>query len=126
MLDGRYWRQNFGGSTGNGPKTGAYICFGAVVYAVVRALFLFASIGVLVAQLARHSDNSGFLLYLSHLTTLVAVLYFAFAAGLTGYAVFTNGVEAPSTPPAVRICWALYGMLFPGAYATMFCYCFVL
>lgn len=50
-LDGRHWRAQFGGSSGAGPKMGAYICCGPLAYALFRLLLASATIVTLVFEL---------------------------------------------------------------------------
>ena len=45
-LDGRHWRELFGGATGSGPKMGAYIVCGPVAYVVFRILMALLSCGI--------------------------------------------------------------------------------
>ena len=46
VLDGRHWRELFGGSIGDAPKLGAYVCCGPSAYMAFRVLVAMTSIAI--------------------------------------------------------------------------------
>lgn len=117
-LDGRHWRELFGGATGSGAKMGAYIVCGPVAYVFFRILMALMSCGILGWSFAVVASTSTFGywgLYFTNWVVALAAIYFTLAACLTTYAVCTTGHESKRTPILVWLCWVFYGMLVPAA-----------
>jgi len=127
-LDGRHWRAQFGGSSGRGPKMGAYVLCSPVLYTLFRLLLCMGSGALFVNRVIEFDmqwkwqggEGEGkhfvyFLLYYQNWVLFIAALYFLLAFGLTAAATFMKGAESSRPPVLVWIVWALYGMLLPSA-----------
>ena len=128
-LDGRHWRELFGGATGGGTKMGAYIICGPNAFVLFRIFLAMCATGIFCWTLAHgfKTDTQGYwALYFTNWTVTISCAYFMLAAALTSYAVCTNGQESRSTPILVWLCWILYGMLVPSAQIAFLAYWLVI
>jgi len=124
-LDGRHWRELFGGATGGGTKMGAYIICGPVAFVFFRIFLALISTGIFVWTLV-HSfktvTQGYWALYFTNWCVTLSCAYFLLAAALTTFAVCTTGQESRRTPVLVWLCWILYGMLVPTAQIAFLAY----
>ena len=128
-LDGRHWRELFGGATGGGTKMGAYIICGPNAFVLFRIFLAMCATGIFCWTLVHgfKTDTQGYwALYFTNWTVTISCAYFMLAAALTSYAVCTNGQESRSTPFLVWFCWILYGMLVPSAQIAFLAYWLVI
>ena len=128
-LDGRHWRELFGGATGGGTKMGAYIICGPNAFVLFRIFLAMCATGIFCWTLVHgfKTDTQGYwALYFTNWTVTISCAYFILAAALTSYAVCTNGQESRSTPFLVWFCWILYGMLVPSAQIAFLAYWLVI
>jgi len=124
-LDGRHWRELFGGATGGGTKMGAYIICGPAAFVVFRLFLAMISTGIFcwtVVHSFKTTTQGYWALYYTNWTVTLSCAYFLLAAGLTTFAVCTNGQESRRTPVLVWLCWILYGMLVPTAQIAFLVY----
>ena len=124
-LDGRHWRELFGGATGGGTKMGAYIICGPAAFVVFRLFLAMISTGIFcwtVVHSFKTTTQGYWALYYTNWTVTLSCAYFLLAAGLTTFAVCTNGQESRRTPVLVWLCWILYGMLVPTAQIAFLAY----
>ena len=61
------------------------------------------------------ADGAKALLYFGTWLQAVACLYFALAAALTSFAVYSPGAEAERAPFLVWVAWMLHGMVLPAS-----------
>ena len=111
-LDGRHWQAQFGGSSGRGPKMGAFVCFGPMLFALVRLAFAVGAVGFFCLRLAEFGKQydgrwGGALIYFENVTLLISMLYFVLAFVLTAAAALATGAEASAAPKMVWVTWAL-------------------
>ena len=124
-LDGRHWRELFGGATGGGTKMGAYIICGPAAFVVFRLFLAMIATGIFSWTLVhsfKTTTQGYWALYYTNWTVTLSCAYFLLAAGLTTFAVCTNGQESRRTPVLVWLCWILYGMLVPTAQIAFLAY----
>jgi len=127
-LDGKHWRAQFGGSNGRAPRTGAYVFFSATTYAPVRLLLALGAVALFTVRIVDYNrrldddgsehtaaDGAKALLYFGTWLQAVACLYFALAAALTSFAVYSPGAEAERAPFLVWVAWMLHGMVLPAS-----------
>ncbi|KAL1504474.1 hypothetical protein AB1Y20_010879 [Prymnesium parvum] len=115
VLDGRHWRELFGGSIGDAPKLGAYICCGPSSFMIFRALAAITILAFLGLRLYYAADGVSWLLYFNHWVLILASAYFTLAATLTFAAIYSWGYAAQQTPLVVAIINIIYGVLLPAA-----------
>lgn len=115
VLDGRHWRELFGGSIGDAPKLGAYVCCGPSSYMSFRAVAALATIAILVCRLTFAPDGVSWLLYFNHWVLMLATVYFCLAAILSFAAIYTMGNAASRAPFVISLCNVAYGALIPSA-----------
>lgn len=53
LLDGRHWRELFGGSIGDAPRLGGYVCCGPAAYTVFRGVCALSVIAILILRAVR-------------------------------------------------------------------------
>ena len=127
-LDGRHWRELFGGASGGGKKLGAFCCCGPMAFVFFRVLMAALAISILVHTLVYVVTDVGlgfYMIYFTNWVVVVNALYFTLAAVTTLMAVCTEGPEADGTPPFVWLTFLLYGMLLPGSLIGALMYWFV-
>jgi len=116
LLDGRHWREVFGGRIGNaGQKMGASACCGPKTYVMFRLLAFATAAAVLGLRLYYASDGWFWFLYFNHLVTCLATLYFGLAMVLTTVATCTDGYESTGAPFFVQVTSVVYAALVPAA-----------
>ena len=58
VLDGRHWRELYGGSIGDAPKLGAYVCCGPSMFMFFRLLTAATAIAIFGLRLVRTHDRA--------------------------------------------------------------------
>jgi len=131
-LDGKHWQAQFGGSSGRGPKMGAYICCNETTYPLMRFIACVAAVSMITLRIWDYgeqvsaSDQHKVMLYFNTWLLIVSALYFTMAFLLTTYAALATGAESPrGAPILVWFTWALHGMVFPAAFVNAVLYCLV-
>ena len=127
-LDGKHWREQFGGAVGDGPQMGAFVLLGPMGFVAFRLLLALGAgfiFGFVLVQ-ERGVPFRYWWIYFEHWVLLLGLVYFVLAALLTAQAVLTPGPIEERTPALVWLCWAAYGMLLPASQVLLLAYMLVL